>query len=282
MYKILKKEIICPDISKFVIEAPDIAEQAKPGQFIVVRIDQKGERIPLTICGSDKKAGTITMIFQQVGKTTKHLACLKEGDSLSDVLGPLGIPSEIEKYGKVVCVGGGVGIAEILPIADALTKAGNHVTSILGTRCKDLIFFEKEIANVSKKIYITTDDGSYGIKGFVTTVLADLLKKEKYDMVFAVGPIPMMKKVAEVTKELGARCRVSLNANMLDATGMCGTCRVMVGGKKKFTCVHGPEFDAHQVDFKDLATRANRFLEQEKTSMDLFGKHKCSCHKKGE
>jgi len=257
------------------IMEPAIAQNAKPGQFVVIRIDEKGERIPLTVFDIDKANGTITIIFQKAGTSTAKLYEASAGSELKDVVGPLGKPTHIEKFGKAACVGGGVGAAEAYPGAKALKAAGNEVTVIIGSRTKELLILEKELKEASDRLYIATDDGSYEKKGFVTDIIKDLFSKgEKFDIVFAVGPVMMMKAVSDLTRQYNIKTIVSLNSNMVDATGMCGTCRVTVGGEVKFACVDGPEFDGHLVDFKELVERNNRFLKQERESFELF-KHKC-------
>jgi ferredoxin--NADP+ reductase len=258
-----------------VLEAPVIAEKRKAGQFIVLKIDEKGERIPLTIVDSDSQLGTITIIYQIVGKTTAKLSMLKAGEALQDVQGPLGNPTEIEKYGRVVCVGGGVGVGVVYPLAVALKKAGNEVISIIGARTRELIILEKEMEKTSDKLIVTTDDGSYGFHGFVSVVLQQLIDKgEKIERVFAIGPVPMMKVICDVTKPHGIKTIVSLNSIMVDATGMCGACRVAVAGKTKFTCVDGPEFDGHEVDFKLLSNRLKMYCDSER---EAYEKHRCGC-----
>jgi len=275
MYKITAKQYLNPLICKITLREPEIAQKAKPGQFVVIRIDEKGERIPLTIFDTDKANGTITIIFQKAGTTTAKLYESSAGSELKDVAGPLGKPTRIEKFGKVLCVGGGVGAAEIYPGAKALKAAGNEVTVIIGSRTKELLILERELKEASDKLHVATDDGSYGKKGFVTDIIKDLLSKgEKFDIAFVVGPVMMMKAVSDLTRQYNTKTIASLNSNMVDATGMCGTCRVTVGGEVKFACVDGPEFDGHLVDFKELAERNNRFLKQEHESFELF-KHKC-------
>lgn len=276
MYKITEKQHLNQAVCKMTIEEPDIAAHAKPGQFVVIRIDQAGERVPLTIFDKDPGKGTITIIFQAVGKTTLKLCRLEVGYQLSDVLGPLGRPTHIERFGSALCVGGGVGAAEVYPGAKALRAAGNKVTAIIGARTKGLLILEKELSEVSNKLYVTTDDGSYARRGFVTDVIKELLDVPggKFDIVFAIGPVPMMRAVCDLTRQRGIKTVVSLNSNMIDATGMCGTCRVTVAGRTKFTCVDGPEFDGHLVDFDELTKRNNRFLKQEKEALELF-RHKC-------
>ena len=265
--KILNKKILGSTkdagIVRIEILAPDIAKKARPGQFVALMVSEEGERIPLTVVEKDAVKGAITLIFQVAGLTTKLLEKVNVGDDLYAIVGPLGHPTDIKKYGKVVIIGGGVGIAEIFPVAKAMKDAGNHVTTILGTRTKDLLFLEKELKSVSSEFYVTTDDGSYGRKGFVTDVLDELLKKDKYDLVYAVGPIPMMKRVAQVTKPYNTKTLVSLNAIMVDATGMCGCCRVDVGGKIRFSCVDGPEFDGHLVDWEGLTKRNRVYYDKE-------------------
>jgi len=266
--KIVYKEVLGgtqdTKVTRVDILAPEIAREAKPGQFVALMVAEEGERIPLTIVNSDKQKGTITLILQEVGLTTKLLGKMNVGDSLYALVGPLGHATEIKNYRKVILVGGGVGIAEIYPVAKAFKEAGNKVDIILGARTKGLLFLEKELKAVSDEFYVTTDDGSYGRKGFTTDVMTELLKKEKYDLVYAVGPIPMMKRVSMITKDFNTKTIVSLNALMVDATGMCGCCRVTVGGETKFSCVDGPEFDAGQVDWDELTKRNLIYADQEK------------------
>ncbi|MEO0089746.1 MAG: sulfide/dihydroorotate dehydrogenase-like FAD/NAD-binding protein [candidate division WOR-3 bacterium] len=271
MAKILKKEILAPNIKKFIVEVPEIAKKAQPGQFVIIRIDEKGERIPLTIGDFDREKGTVTIVFQEVGKTTYQLGLLKEGDDILDFVGPLGRPSEIEKFGTVCCIGGGVGTPEIYPVARALKKVGNYVISIIGARTKELVIMEKEMKEVSDELCITTDDGTYGMKGLVTDALKKILDTgKKIDRVIAVGPVIMMKAVSELTKNYNIKTIVSLNAMMLDGTGMCGICRVEIGGETKFACVDGPEFDGHLVNYDLLMARLKTYLEEEKISLKLF------------
>ena len=248
---------------KLEVVAPEIARKAKAGQFVVLMVSEEGERIPLTVVDKDKSKGTIILIAQEAGLTTKLLSRLSVGDSLYSLVGPLGHATEIKNYGRVILVGGGVGIAEIYPVAKALKEKGNFVATILGARTKDILILEKELKAVSGQIHIATDDGSYGKKGFTTDVLKELLQNDKYDLVYSVGPIPMMKRVAEVTKSFNTKTMVSLNALMVDATGMCGCCRVTVGGQVKFSCVDGPEFDAHLVDWDELIKRNRIYIEKE-------------------
>ena len=271
--KIVKKDILTESqgvrVSKLEILSPGIAQKARPGQFVVLMVSREGERIPLTIVDKDKDKGTITLIFQEVGLTTRLLGRLNSGDSLHVLVGPLGHPTEIKNYGKVILVGGGVGIAEIYPVVKALKKEGNRVTAILGARTKELLILEPELKSVSDEIYVTTDDGSSGRKGFTTDILAELLAGEKYDLVYAVGPIPMMKRVSLVTKDFNTKTVVSLNALMVDATGMCGCCRVTVLGEVKFSCVDGPEFEAQGVDWEELEKRNRIYADKEKHSCNL-------------
>lgn len=277
MYRIVKKEDLAPTIKKFDIYAPLIAKKAKPGQFVMLRIDEKGERIPLTIVDASPENGTITIAALEVGKTTKKLNSMKEGDSIANVAGPLGHPAEIARYGTVACVGGGVGIACIYPEVKAFKKAGNYVVSILGARTKNMLILKNEIKEFSDELYVATDDGSEGFHGFVHLLLKKLIDEGKrFDLVVAVGPVPMMKAVAETTKPYGIKTIVSLNPIMVDGTGMCGCCRVEVGGKTKFACVDGPEFDAHQVDFDLLMARNKRFVEEERLALKKF-EESCAC-----
>ena len=274
MYEIVENESIGEGVDIYKINAPDIAAKALPGQFIIVRVHKKGERIPITIAETDKNYGYITILVQTLGKTTHLLSEMQKGEKLSDVVGPLGIPSEIENFGTVVCIGGGFGIAAVHPIAKALKNAGNYVISITGARRKDLLLMENEMRNASSELLIATDDGSYGTKGFVTDILKKLIvdDKKNIDRVIAIGPVPMMKAVSDFTKKYDIKTIVSLNPIMIDGTGMCGACRVLVGGKTKFACVDGPDFDAHQVDFENLVNRQRFYKDEEKTSYE--------CHQK--
>jgi len=250
------------------IEAPRISRKAKPGQFVILQADETGERIPLTMADTDPDKGTITIIYMVVGKSTARFKELQEGDEYYALIGPLGAPTHVENVGKVVCVGGGTGIAVLHPITRALKEAGNEVTTILGSRSYDLLIMEEKMKNASDHFHICTDDGSKGHHGFVTDVLKEVLAKDDIAMVVAIGPIPMMKFCSLITKEKGVKTLVSLNPIMVDGTGMCGCCRVTIGGETKFACVDGPEFDAHKVDFDELAKRLASYLEDEKTSMD--------------
>jgi ferredoxin--NADP+ reductase len=274
--KIIEKKDLSENVVQMVLEAPLIAQKRKAGQFIILKVDEKGERIPLTIVDSDAQAGTITIIFQVVGKTTAVMAKMKAGDTIQDVQGPLGNPTEIKNFGRVVCIGGGVGVGVVYPLTVALKKAGNEVISIIGSRTKDLLILEKEMGAISDRLIVATDDGSYGFHGFVSQVLQEMIDKgEKIDRVFAIGPVPMMKVISDVTRPQGIKTIVSLNSIMVDATGMCGACRVSVAGKTKFTCVDGPEFDGHEVDFKLLADRLKMYCDQERQA---YEQHKCGCN----
>jgi ferredoxin--NADP+ reductase len=271
--KILTKENLCNSsgttVTKMVISSPDIARSARPGQFVALMVSDKGERIPLTIVDTDPGKGTITIIFQEAGFTTRLLGKMTKGDSLYSIVGPLGHATDIRKYGKVVIVGGGVGIAEICPVARALKAAGNRVTTIIGARTKEILILEAELRAASDELLIATDDGSYCRKGFTTDILDEILRKEKCDLVYSVGPIPMMKRSTDVTAKYGVKTIVSLNAIMVDATGMCGCCRVTVGGKTLFSCVDGPEFDANLVDWDELIKRNRIYDDKEKHICNL-------------
>ncbi|MBN2464411.1 sulfide/dihydroorotate dehydrogenase-like FAD/NAD-binding protein [candidate division WOR-3 bacterium] len=267
----LKKQVLFPGIKRFELDAAEIARKALPGQFVVLRVNEEGERIPLTVADTIPDRGILVIVFQEVGKSTKLLGTLHEGDTIMDLIGPLGQPSHIEKFGTVVCVGGGVGTPEIYPVARALKQAGNRVISIIGFRNKDLILMADEMKSVSDELIIATDDGSNGNKGFVTDMLKSIIDHgEKVDHVFAVGPVIMMKMVSKLTEPYKVPTVVSLNPIMLDATGMCGVCRVDVGGVTKFACVDGPEFDGHKVDFDMLMARLRTYLPEEKQSLEEF------------
>lgn len=269
MNNILKKEKLNDNVARITVEAPAIARAAKPGQFVVIVPAQNAERIPLTIADTDTVKGTITIIFQIVGATTKVLDSLKEGTEIPHLLGPLGVPSHIEKFGTVVVIGGGVGIAEIYPAVKGLREKGNKVITIIGARCKDLLIYEKELGARSSELRVTTDDGTCGRKGFVSDELKDIIASgEKIDLVIAVGPVPMMRVCCDVTRAHNIKTMVSLNPLMLDATGMCGICRVTVAGKIKFACVEGPEFDGHDVDFRELTERLSAYKDVEKKAYD--------------
>jgi ferredoxin--NADP+ reductase len=268
VFNILHAEFLAPGIKRFVIEAPRIARKQRPGQFVIVRIHEEGERIPLTIENSDPQKGTINIVVQSLGKTTTLLNSLGAGDHIMDVVGPLGKPSEIEKFGTVVVMGGGVGTAMAYPTAAALKQAGNKVISIVGARNKELVILEREMREVSDVLMITTDDGSYADKGFVTDKLRQLIQNGvPINLVLAIGPIPMMRAVADMTRSERIRTLVSLNPIMIDGTGMCGGCRVLVDNKSQFACVDGPEFDAHQVNFAVLVQRNGAYRSQEQQSL---------------
>ena len=283
MYRIIKKEKLVENIDRFYLKAPLIAEKGKAGQFVVIRINEEGERIPLTIVDYDRKKGIVSIVSIRVGKTTTLLSSLNQGDTILDVVGPLGNASEIRNFGRVICVGGGVGVAPILPIARELKKAGNYLISIIGARSKDLLILEEEMRDTSDELHICSDDGSIGYHGFVSGFLKDYLEKNlagKTDRktniarVIAIGPALMMNAVSEVTRPFSIKTIVSLNSIMVDATGMCGACRVEVGGKTKFVCVDGPEFDGHLVNFDLLLSRQKIYCDHEGVCMDLY-QHKC-------
>jgi len=271
VFKILEREDVTPESVRMVVDAPLIARKCQPGQFIMFRIDEKGERVPLTISDFDREAGTVTIIFQKVGKTTHHLATLKAGDYIRDFVGPLGRPMTVGKVGTVACLGGGLGIALLYPKVRALKEEGNYVISVLGARRKDLMLLEEETRAYSDELYVTSDDGSYGLHGFVTDQLKILLDEGKHvDEVLAVGPVPMMRASCKLAAEYDLPCVVSLDTIMVDGTGMCGSCRVTVGGETKFACVDGPVFDGHQVDWEEALARQTRYLPEEKMSLDKF------------
>ena len=270
LYKILESQILVPNNHLFKIEAPSVAKKAQAGQFVVLRVDEKGERIPLTIADWDRKEGSITIVFAAVGTSSSKLARLKKGDSVLNFVGPLGLATHIQNYGTVVCVAGGVGAAPVYPIARALKEAGNKVVTILGARNKDLLFWEDKLASVSDKMIVTTDDGSYGRKGLVTEPLKELMEAEKVNLAVIIGPGIMMKFGAQTTKPFGVQTIVSLNPIMVEGTGMCGCCRVSVGGVTKFACVDGPDFDGHQVDWDLLMSRQKTYLAEEKLSFDQW------------
>lgn len=277
MAKILEKTCLAPAVYEFVIDAPRIAQKCLPGQFVIIRTDEFGERVPLTIADFDRQKGHITLIVQAVGNSTNHLCdTFNAGDDILDVIGPLGQPSEMEKFGTVVVVGGGIGVAPVYPIARAYHELGNKVISIIGARSKDLVIWQDKMEAVSDKLILTTDDGSAGYKGFVTEPLQEMLEAgEKIDLVLAIGPVIMMKNVADVTKPFGVKTTASLNTIMVDGTGMCGGCRVMVGNENKFACVDGPEFDAHKIDFANLLMRQQMYKVQESMEYGCGGQCKC-------
>ena len=271
MYRIVQAKLLGRNIKQFEIEAPRIARKQRPGQFVIVRLHENGERIPLTIEGSDLEKGTITLVVQSIGKTTYLMNSLEAGDAILDVVGPLGKPTEIENYGTVVVVGGSVGTAIALPAARALKQAGNHVIGITGSRTKELLILEDELRAVSDETYVMTDDGSYGEQGLVTKKLQELIDGgREINYVLAIGPVPMMRAVAQVTAARGIKTVVSLNSIMVDGTGMCGGCRVLVGNRSEFACVDGPEFDAQKVNFEVLMQRNNMYRDSEQKSLNEF------------
>lgn len=276
MYKIVRKEELAPKIKLFEVDAPEMAQKARPGQFVILIIDERGERIPITIAGYDAKRGTVTFVFNEVGKTTKQLGFLEKDDFIWNITGPLGVPSEIRKFGKVLCVGGGVMIAPMLLQVRALREAGNNVTAVVGARIKELLFYESEMKAASDRLYVATDDGSEGFKGL--GFLKEVLAKEKFDRCVVMGPVVMMKDVSEITKPFGVPTVVTLTPVMVDGMGMCGVCRVTVDGKMRFGCVDGPEFDGHKVDFDGLISRQRMFLPEERLSSLLWEMHGgCGC-----
>jgi len=263
MNKIIQKKILSENVVQLVIEAPLIAKARKAGHFVIVKVGQYGERIPLTIAGADTGAGTITLIIQKVGKSSEKITALNEGDFITDLVGPLGKATHIEKFGTVVCACGGVGTAPMLPIAEAMKAASNRVIVVLAARTEELIILEEEMRQVSDRVVIMTDDGSYGQKGLVTNGVEQIVQEEKVDLCVTIGPAVMMKFVSLLTKKYDIPTVASLNTIMVDGTGMCGACRVTVGGKTRFVCVDGPEFDAHQVDFDEMMTRLNAYKDYE-------------------
>lgn len=263
-YKILSKKELCPNQYELTIDAPYVVRNAKAGQFIILRVEENGERVPLTIADVDKEKGELTIVYMAVGHTTKKLAQLEVGDELVDLVGPLGKPTHIENYGTVVCVAGGYGAAPCYLIAKAFKDAGNKVYMITGARTKDLIFWQDKMKEACTELFITTDDGSLGIKGYGTTVLKELMDKEKIDYTIAVGPMPMMRAVAEMTRGTGIKTEASMNPIMVDGTGMCGACRLTVGGETKFACVDGPDFDAHEIDFDEVINRTRIYKDEER------------------
>ena len=270
MFKILRKEELSPNVYAMDIEAPRVAKKAEPGQFIILRVNEEGERIPLTIADFDRESGKILIVFQAIGASTMELAAMKAGDCLLDFVGPLGRPSEIQKLdGTMVVVGGGIGVAPTYPIARAMKEAGNKVIAIMGAKTKDILIMEDEMKAVTDEVLVTTDDGSYCIKGFVTNAVQALVDRgEKIAQITAIGPVIMMKSVADATRDLGIHTVVSLNPIMVDGTGMCGGCRVTVGDETKFACVDGPEFDGHLVDFKGLMSRQRMYRDLEAEEKD--------------
>ena len=279
MFEILKRqEMADGTVVLNEINAPLIAKKAKPGQFVILKANETGERIPLTMADTDPKKGTITIIYQVVGKSTSLFKSLQVGAHYQDVIGPLGNPTHLEKVGTVVCVGGGTGVAVMHPITRALKEVGNHIIAIIGARTKDLLILEDEMRAASHGLHVCTDDGSYGHHGFVTDVLKDILEKEDVKLVVGIGPVPMMKFLCKVTEEYKVKTIVSLNAIMVDGTGMCGCCRVSIGGKTRFACVDGPEFDGHQVDFDELIQRLQAYTTEEAVANEKFS---CECKAAG-
>lgn len=280
MYKVVEYKHLGGETHELVVEAPQLAKKAKSGQFLIVRMDEGSERIPLTIADNDPEKGTVTIVIQAIGHSTKKIVAMREGDAFQDVVGPLGVASEIENYGTVVIVGGGVGIAPIYPIARDLKKAGNRVIAIIGAKTKDLLFWEEKMAEAVDEVRIATDDGSVGHKGFVTDLLNEAMEAEKVDIVWAVGPMIMMYNCVKATKAKGVRSVVSMNPIMIDGTGMCGGCRVRVGNETKFACVDGPEFDGDLIDF-DLAMKRSRFM-RDKEAEAVEHDHACNLGLHGE
>jgi ferredoxin--NADP+ reductase len=272
MSKILEKEIFSKNVVKLVLDAPEIARTRKPGHFVIIKIGKKGERIPLTIASADAKKGTITLVVQKVGVTSGKLCNLDVGDEVTDVVGPLGEATHIEKVGTVLCAGGGVGVAPLLPIVEGFKKAGNRVITILAARSKDLIILEEQMRKFSDEVIIMTDDGSYGKKGLVTAGMEEVIQREKVNLSVVIGPAIMMKFAALTTKKYNIETYASLNTIMVDGTGMCGACRVSVGGRTKFVCVDGPEFDAHQVDFDEMLARLGAYKDQELEAYERYMK----------
>ncbi len=270
MFKILQKNTLAPRVEAMSIDAPYIARHAKVGNFVVLRLHEKGERIPLTIADSDSKKGTITLLYQKLGKTTEELGMLNTGDIIRDITGPLGHAAPVKKYGRCVLVGGGIGAATLYPIVKALKEKNNKVITILGARTKELLIWESKFKEYSHDLFITTDDGSYGRKGFVTEVLKEVIDSKSIALVIAVGPIKMMEAVSELTKSYGIKTIVSLNPIMVEGTGMCGACRVNIAGETRFACIDGPEFDGHEVDFQELENRLNFYKKEEQQSYSRF------------
>lgn len=274
IHKILSKQTLAAGIKRYEIVAPEIAQRRKAGQFVILRVHEEGERIPITIADANPAKGAITLIVQEVGMTTRLMGEKQVGDFLPDVCGPLGEPTHVENFGHCVCLAGGVGVAEIFPVVQALQAGGNRVTAIIGARSKDLVILENEMRHAAQRLIVTTDDGSYGLHGLVTKPLLEMLQRgEKIDRVFCIGPVPMMRAVAELTRAAPIPTIVSLNPVMVDGTGMCGGCRVTIGGKIKFACVDGPDFDAHQVDFDELVRRQQMYRGEEKEVLENYVKH---------
>jgi len=278
MFEIIEKKELAPKIKSIDIYAPAVSEKAQAGQFVILRTDKKGERIPLTLVDWNRQKGTIRLIFLEVGVSTEKLGSLKVSDTISDVCGPLGNPSEIKKYGTVCIIGGGVGTASAFPIARGFKQAGNKVVVLIAAKTANLLILEDEMKKVADEVHVCTDDGTKGVKGFAVNALKDLIDKGyKFDVVYAIGPTIMMRSIADATKPYNIRTIVSLNPIMVDGMGMCGACRVTVGGKTRFACVDGPEFDAHQVDFGELMKRQMAFLTEEKLSLQRLQEKRCSC-----
>jgi len=276
VYKIVAAERLTPNSKLLQVEAPQVTRRALPGQFVMVRVDEKGERIPLTIADLDRENRTITIIIQEVGKTSRRLASLNAGDSLATVVGPLGLPTEVENYGTVLCIGGGFGMAAMFPIARAFKEAGNVIIGVIGARSENLLLWENRLREIADELYVTTDDGSRGRQGLVVEPLKDLLAEgRRIDLVFSVGPLVMMRAVAEITRPYGIRTVSSLNPIMVDGTGMCGACRVTVGGQTRFVCIDGPDFDAHLVDWAELRARQAMYIEDEKRALELYQCERC-------
>ena len=276
MFEIVEKRVLSPVVNLFKVKAPLIAKKRKPGQFVIFDVDERGERVPLTIADADPEEGTVTIICQAIGKSTIKLNSLNKGDKILSFVGPLGVPSHIEKFGTTICIGGGVGIAVAYPLAKALKNEGNYVISIMGFRSKELLFMEEDLRATSDELHITTDDGTYARKGLVTDVLQEILADGRVvDFVLAVGPVPMMKAVCNITKKYKIKTMVSLNPIMVDGTGMCGACRVTIGGQTKFVCVDGPEFNGHMVDFDELMKRQSIYKEQERISIEKLQHEEC-------
>ena len=277
MYEIISREDLAPVTKLLVVRAPEVARKAKAGQFLVIRVDEEGERIPLTVADYDRDEGTVTIVFQEIGKSTKQLGKLGPGDHLANLVGPLGLASEIEYFGTVMCVGGGVGIAPVYPIARALKEAGNYVISIIGARNKGLLFWETKMREISDELIVCTDDGSYARKALVTEPMKELLESVRtVNKIWAIGPAIMMKFCTLTSKPYEVETIVSLNSIMVDGTGMCGACRVEVGGNTRFVCVHGPEFDGHEVNWDLLLNRQRMYLPEEKQALELYD-HECTC-----
>ncbi|MFH1010969.1 MAG: sulfide/dihydroorotate dehydrogenase-like FAD/NAD-binding protein [bacterium] len=276
MHRIISNKPLAPATYDMIVEAPLVARKRKAGQFVIVRMRELSERIPLTIAGADPAAGTLRLIYQEVGKSTMEMGRMKAGESLLDVVGPLGRPTHLEKFGTVVCIGGGIGTGEILPVAEGCKEAGNRVISIVGARTKELLIVLDEMEKTSDELLISTDDGSFGYHGFVTGLLQQVIERgEKIDRVFAVGPVPMMRAVCNLTKKYSLPTEVSLNPIMVDGTGMCGACRVTVGGKTQFVCVDGPDFDGHLVDFDELTQRQQAYRVFEQQAVERWKEHLC-------